>query len=132
MPTSTIYDYVHPTKGNLIKGWSEGLQKKELAKLNSRIDALELHGKDLIPGLLAPTGVPNVFKLRARGQVALRPMVCEGPGLACFTLLMGAKEIQGKYDPPNAPEMAASYRNDLMANPERRRILHERVTGKTP
>jgi transcriptional regulator with XRE-family HTH domain len=69
----TIYNYVHPREGNLVKTWSLGLQKKERAKLNAKIDALAMHGPDLIPGLLSPTGVPSIFKLKIRGQVQLRP-----------------------------------------------------------
>lgn len=111
-----------------MKAWSIGLQKKERAKLNAKIDALEMYGTDLIPGILAPTGVASIFKLKAQGQVKLRPMVCEGPGTGeqAFTFLMGAKEISWKYEPSDAPKIASDLRNDLIAHPERR-ILHERV-----
>jgi hypothetical protein len=128
MPKSSVYDYVHPVEGNLMKSWSLGLQKKERAKLNSKIDALSMHGADLIPGILAPTGTPNIFKLKAQGQVKLRPMVCEGPGVgeAAFTFLLGAKEISWDYDPRDAPNLAADIRNDLREHPERR-VEHERV-----
>jgi hypothetical protein len=129
MAKSSIYDYVHPSEGNLVKKWSMGLQKQERARLNSKLDALAMHGAELIPGLLAPTGVPNIFKLRVKGQVQLRPLVCEGPGHAeaAFTLLLGAKEISSEYEPANAPEKAAEIRNDLLAHPERR-TEHERVS----
>src|SRR5580700_1618306 len=125
---SSTYDYVHPVEGNLMKSWSLGLQKKERAKLNSKIDALSMHGADLIPGILAPTGTPNIFKLKAQGQVKLRPMVCESPGVgeAAFTFLLGAKEISWDYDPRDAPNLAADIRNDLREHPERR-VEHERV-----
>ena len=73
-----IYDYVDPVEGNLMKTWSGSLQKKERAKLNAKIDALAMHGAELIPNILAPTGVPAIFKLKVPGQVQLRPMVCEG------------------------------------------------------
>jgi len=111
-----------------MKAWSMGLQKKERAKLNSKIDALSMHGADLIPGILAPTAVPAIFKLKIQGQVKLRPMVCQGPGRAeaSFTFLLGAKEISWEYDPANAPDLAAEIRNDLLAHPDRR-TLHERV-----
>jgi len=112
-----------------MKKWSAGLQKKERAKLNSKIDALAMHGTDLIPGILSPTGVPNIFKLRVKGQVQLRPLLCEGPGHAeaAFTFLLGAKEIASEYEPANAPDRAAELRNDLLAHPERR-TEHERVS----
>lgn len=128
MAKSSIYDYVHPVEGNLMKKWSVGLQKKERAKLNSKIDALAMHGADLIPGILAPTGTPSIFKLKAQGQVKLRPMVCEGPGTgeAAFTFLLGAKEISWEYDPANAPSLAADIRSDLLKYPNRR-VEHERI-----
>jgi hypothetical protein len=129
MAKSSIYDYIHPVDGNLMKKWSAGLQKKERAKLNSKIDALEMHGADLIPGILSPTGVPNIFKLRVKGKVQLRPLVCEGPGHGklAFTFLLGAKEISSEYDPANALEMAEEIRNELLVHPERR-TKHERVS----
>jgi hypothetical protein len=123
-----VYDYVHPAEGNLVKTWSLRLQTKERAKLNAKIDILALHGPELIPGLLSPTGTPSIFKLKVRGQVQLRPMVCEGPGFEpSFTLLMGAKEISFEYEPAGAPEKAAEIRSDLLAHPERR-VVHERVS----
>ena len=129
MAKNSIYDYVHPLDGNLMRAWSMGLQKKEKAKLNSKIDALAMHGADLIPGILAPTGIPAVFKLKVHGQVQLRPMVCEGPGRgeAAFTFLLGAIEISWEYDPADAPAMAAVIRNDLLAHPDRR-TEHERIS----
>jgi hypothetical protein len=127
MAKSTIFDYVHPGYGNLIRAWSMGLAKKEKAKLNQRIDSLELYGTDLIPGIVAPTGVASILKLKIHGKVQLRPMLCEGPGEESFTFLLGAKEVQDSYDPPGAPETAAEYRKDLFANSEKRQIPHERV-----
>ena len=123
-----IYDYVHPADGNLMRHWSAKLQKKEKVKLDFKIDALEQHGTELIPGMVAPTGVPSIFKLKVQGQVKLRPMLCAGPGdSASFTFLIGAKEIQFEYDPAGAPDTAAIYRNDLISNP-RRREPHERTS----
>jgi hypothetical protein len=123
----SIYDYEHPQRGNLMAGWSARLQKKEKAKLDMKVDALAMHGLGLIPGMLAPTGTSSIFKLRVAGKVALRPMLCEGPSdQETFTFLLGAIEVQWEYDPPNAPQTAAEYRNDLIANPSRR-CLHERT-----
>ena len=112
-----------------MKSWSSRLQKKERAKLNSKIDALSIHGADLIPGILSPTGVPSIFKLKVQGLVKLRPMLCEGPGRSesAFTFLLGAKEISWKYEPADAPSTAAELRDDLLEHPDRR-IEHERVS----
>ena len=127
-----IYDYLHTERGNLMKGWSDGLQKKERAKLNQKIDTLAVHGTVLIPGIVAPTGVNCIFKLKVQGPVKLRPMLCEGPGTSesAFTFLLGAKEVQSKYEPRRAPQTAAEYRQDLINHPERRG-QHERVNGNT-
>jgi hypothetical protein len=124
----TIYDYKDERDGNLMCSWSKRLQKKERAKLNNRIDALAMHGTDLIPGIVAPTGTASIFKLKVHGKVQLRPMLCEGPGKGEpeFTFLLGAKEIQFTYDPPGAPETAAELRENLVKNPKLR-CEHERV-----
>jgi hypothetical protein len=126
-----IYDYVHPTKGNLMKHWASKLQKEQRVKLDFKVDALEQHGMDLIPNVVAPTRVRLIFKLRVKGNVQLRPLLCAGPGDAeSFTFLLGAKEIQSHFDPPGAPDIAAIYRNDLIVNPQRRE-LHERTNRKS-
>jgi hypothetical protein len=125
MPPWLIYDYLHPTHGNLMRQWCSSLQKKERAKLDQKIDALSLHGKDLIPGIVVPTGEPCIYKLKVQGQVKLRPMLCEGPGNEqAFTFLLGAREISWAYEPSGAPKTAGEYRDDLMRNPTRR-TLHD-------
>src|SRR5947208_6912927 len=99
-----IYDYLHPKYGDVFQAWCDGLQKKERVKLDNKLDVLALHGKDLIPGIVAPTGVPSILKIKVQGQVKLRPILCEGPGEGCFTFLLGAVEIQWAYDPADAPK----------------------------
>src|SRR4051812_19664973 len=126
MPKWIIYEYLHPQHGNLMTPWVKGLQPRERAKLDQKMDALYDHGTSLIPGMLTPTGTPSILKLRVRGQVQLRPMLCEGPGDMCFTFLMGAKEVQDDYEPKGAPATAALYRSDLFAHQERREI-NERI-----
>jgi hypothetical protein len=124
----TIYDYVDPVDGNLIRAWSSQLQKKERAKLNQRLDSLEMHGPELIPGILSPTGIASILKLKIHGQVQLRPLLCEGPGRGeeAFTLLLGAFEVSDDYVPMGAPLIASRAREALIKD-MRRRVLHERV-----
>jgi hypothetical protein len=128
MPKWTIYDYVDPVDGNLFRAWSSRLQKKERAKLNQRLDSLSIHGPGLIPGILSPTGVPSILKLKIHGKVQLRPLLCEGPGRSeeAFTLLLGAFEVSDDYVPLGAPYIAAQMRESLIRD-MRRRVLHERV-----
>lgn len=125
----TIFDYVDPVDGNLFRAWSARLQKKERAKLNVRLDSLAMHGPDLIPGILSPTGLPSIFKLKIHGKVQLRPLLCEGPGRGeeAFTLLLGAFEVSDDYVPIGAPLIASRMRESLI-NDMRRRVLHERVS----
>ena len=125
----TIFDYVDPVEGNLIRAWTARLQTKERAKLNQRLDSLAMHGPGLIPGILSPTGMANIFKLKIHGKVQLRPLLCEGPGRgeAAFTLLLGAFEVSDDYVPMGAPLLASRMRESLMRD-MRRRVLHERVS----
>jgi len=129
MPKWTIFDYVDPVDGNLIRAWTVRLQKKERAKLNQRLDSLAVHGAGMIPGIISPTGIPSIFKLKIRGKVQLRPMLCEGPGRGeeAFTLLLGAFEVSDDYDPVGAPLLASRLR-DCLIKDMRRRVLHERVS----
>jgi hypothetical protein len=124
----TIFDYIDPVDGNLFKEWSVRLQKKERAKLNQRLDSLAMHGSGLIPGILSPSGIPSIFKLKIHGKVQLRPMLCEGPGRGeeAFTLLLGAFEVSDDYVPMGAPLLASRMREALIKD-MRRRVPHERV-----
>lgn len=115
---------------NVIKEWTEGLQKKDRARLNSKLDMLEKHGTDLSHTLLSDTGQPDIKKLRITGKrfLTLRPMLCQGPisRKEEFTLLLGAIEKDRKTIPANAAAKAAAYRKQLINNPSQR-CPHERV-----
>jgi len=86
---------------------------------------LEISGSSLPPKLLAgpikKTG--HIYKLIIHADVMLRPMLCKGPFEmeTEFTLLIGAKEIQGKLIP--GPESAVMNRAILLAD-RRRRVPH--------
>jgi hypothetical protein len=129
IPKWTIFDYVDPVDGNLFQVWSARLQTKERAKLNQRLDSLAMHGPGLIPGILSPTGMACIFKLKIHGKVQLRPLLCEGPGRGenAFTLLLGSFEVSNEYVPMGAPLFAARMRESLIKD-MRRRVLHERVS----
>jgi hypothetical protein len=87
-----------------------------------------MHGTGLIPGILSPTGIPSIFKMKIHGKVQLRPMLCEGPGRGeeAFTLLLGAYEVSDDYVPIGAPLIASRMRESLIKD-MRRRVLHERI-----
>lgn len=128
-----IYDYVDERGVNDFKDWSERLQKPDLAKLNRKLDMLRKE-PELPPQLLAgPLDGTPIYKLRINGRVALRPMLCKGPikNDCEFTLLFGAHEKDTVLVPEDAVLRAATRRGDVIADPTRRRRLHERVTRGT-
>jgi hypothetical protein len=64
----------------------------------------------------------SIYKLRIKQTVQLRPLLCRGPfdNDAEYTLLEGAKEI-GRKLTTGAVERANKNRDELLANPKRRR-----------
>jgi hypothetical protein len=114
---------------NEIKEWMKTLQKRELAKINQKLDMLEKAGPDLSPELLAGTHQRHIKKIRATGRVTIRLMVCRGPldPNREFTLLYGAFERDRKLVPPNAEELAERNRSEVLKDPPRRRKKHERI-----
>jgi len=129
-----LYDYVSDRGINEIKEWSKDLQKKHLGKLNSKLDDLMQYGTGLPPSLLSESGKPHIKKMRIHGDLAMRPMLCEGPTRDDddkynreFTLLIGAIEKDRKLDPEDAATIASKRRDEVEEHPTLRRRLHERV-----
>ncbi len=124
-----LYDYLAHNSTNDFKEWTNSLEKRDRAKLNAKLDMLEKNGPDLFPHVLTGTNTPGIQKLRVKGKVHLRPMLCAGP-LAPgkeFTLLVGAKEVQSKLVPKDADQIADNRKKEIVINPARR-IKHERVS----
>jgi hypothetical protein len=123
-----LYDYVDVKKRNTIKKWTEDLTTASRAKLNAKLDMLAKTGDDLMPHVLTGTDTPGIYKLRVKGKVQLRPMLCKGPITKNteFTLLIGAKEVQSKLVPIKA-DLKANQRKITIEQDNTRRIEHERV-----
>ena len=124
-----LYDYRDDKGNNIIKAWTNGLQKVQRGKLNARLDMLEKSGPDLFPQILTGTKSPGISKLRVKGNVQLRPMLCDGPiniGKE-YTLLLGAIEKDSKLIPKNADKKADSNKKDIMKD-DNRRTTHERIS----
>ena len=79
--------------------------------------------------MLCGSETPGILKLRVKGNVQLRPMLCRGPIEIDkeFTLLLGACEVGGKLVPRDADAMADRLKHEVKRGPNRRRIKHERV-----
>lgn len=124
-----IFDYVNLQGVNEFKQWTTDLEKAQRAKLNEKIDKLEIYGDALYPEMLTGTPVAGISKLRAKGNVQLRPLLCKGPVDVSkeYTLLMGAKEVGSKWVPKGAPQSANTKKQAVIADPENRRKKHERV-----
>lgn len=124
-----LFDYVDAHGKNVIKAWTESLQVPQRAKLNEMLDKLAMHGDTLHPLMMAGSGVAGVSKLKVKGNVQLRPLLCKGPIDVEdeYTLLNGAKEVGGELKPQNAREIAKQNRDIVKRDPEHRRKSHERV-----
>ncbi len=130
----SLYDFLEKRGDkfvNVIKEWTEGLQKRDRARLNNKLDMLEKNGTNLSHTLLSDAGEPEIKKLRITGRkvLTLRPMLCQGPPSHKeeFTLLLGAIEKDRKTLPADAAKKAAAKRKELIANPLQR-CPHERVS----
>jgi hypothetical protein len=124
-----IFDYVNHQGVNEFKEWTKTLEKPQRAKLNEKLDKLEIYGDELYPEMLTGTPIAGISKLRAKGNVQLRPLLCKGPVDVNkeYTLLMGAKEVGSKWVPKGAPATANTKKQLVIADPENRRKKHERV-----
>ena len=127
--TFQLFDYCCPDGTNEFKAWTQELQSKERGKLDAKLDMLHRMGIGLLPQVLTGTDVPGIFKLRAKGNVHLRPMLCQGPIEIDreFSFLIGAIEVGGKLKPSNAAEIAADRKEEIRQDPDNRRVRHERV-----
>lgn len=127
--TFNLYDYVNHHNQNEFKEWTLGLEKSQRAKLNEKIDKLAIYGDQLFPEMLTGTSIAGILKLRAKGNVQLRPLLCKGPINIKheYTLLFGAKEVGGKWVPSGAPSKAAKLKEEVTKEPKKRRTKHERV-----
>lgn len=125
----TLYDYLNKNNDNEFKNWTEQLQKIERAKLNVRLDMLALQGSSLFPHILTGTPTAGILKLRVKGKIQLRPMLCKGPvnNKSEFTLLIGATECDSKFVPREADKKANDRKKIIIEIPTRR-CSHERVS----
>ena len=119
----SLYDFVDEAGESVITAWRDGLTGRSKAQFDSKLHMLEIGGPNLGPKLLAgpikKTG--HIYKLIIHADVMLRPMLCKGPFDMDteFTLLLGAKEIQGKLIPD--PENAVNNRKILLSDRRRRK-----------
>jgi hypothetical protein len=124
-----LYDYIDDHGNNDIKKWTRQQEKAQRAKLNVRLDMLASKGFELFPEILTGTDTPGIQKLRVKGKIQLRLMLCKGPinHEKEFTLLIGATERDSCLVPNKADKTANDRKKIIIKNPNRRRD-HERIS----
>lgn len=136
-PLKDLYDsaIIQPnSRRNRIQEWAAHakLSKRDKAALNHRFHMLEQMDYDLAIGtkvLNGPLrGSGGIYKLKAFGDRAFRPMLCRGTvdPVREYTILEGAIEVEmGKLRPPDAESRARKTRDEVAAHPLDRRLPHE-------
>jgi hypothetical protein len=129
-----LYEWIDSSGDGVVSGWK--LQERQSAKLDSKLPLLcraevSPGGKvDLPPGLIGGPGIDGqswIYELKIHGNVALRPMLCLGPISRDreWTILARAVEKDRVLKPSNAAAMAEARRQDIIKNPDNRRLLWE-------
>lgn len=120
-----IYDYISANGKNEFYEWVKNLDNRQRAKLESKIDMLEMSGAELPPNLLSPCAGP-IKKFKVQGNPKLRPRLCAGPldTGAEYTMLVGGTERDMKDVPANIVEIAKKRREDILEFGEIRRCTH--------
>jgi hypothetical protein len=119
-----VYEFLNNRNERVIVCWLQEarIQKKAKILLDQKIDLLKQHGPELPPGLLSPGPIDggHIYKLKIRGPVMLRPLLCKGPFLMTreYTLLQGAIE-RGGVLPTRDIEKAEESRRTLIADGSR-------------
>jgi hypothetical protein len=130
MSRNALWDFLDDRLKNVMVQWikDDKLTKRDCAILNQKIKRLSQEDFDLAikTKLLAGPIHKHVYKMRMKGAVQLRPMLCRGPISIEFeyTFLLGSVETGGKL--PAGSKEKASARRDVVANNVNRRTAHMR------
>lgn len=127
-----IYEFLDNRGDRVIVRWVQRsrIQKRARILLDQKIDLLREHGPELPPELLSPGPIDggHIYKLKVRGPVMLRPLLCKGPFAMDeeYTLLQGAIE-RGGVLPAGDVERAQQNRQTLIVD-STRRVLYEQCS----
>jgi hypothetical protein len=120
-----VYEFLDSRNERVIVQWvrKAKIQKKARILLDQKLDLLREHGPNLPPGLLSsgPIDGGHIYKLKVKGPVMLRPLLCRGPFRMDeeYTLLQGAIE-RGDVLPIRDVEQAQENRQTLISDRTRR------------
>lgn len=135
MPKWKVYCYLEGLRReNTVREWleSERVPVAQIAAFQDKIDTLEEHGPEMVPGFISETPVArDIFKMKVKGNKGmkqLRPMCCRGPfGPNEYTILFGAVERDNRL-PKDTTKRAQNNLKALKADPSRR--VHERLISR--
>lgn len=127
-----IYEWVDATGHGVVTDWD--LQVAQRAKLDDKLQMLrraevDATGRVNLPqNLLAGPGVYGnaaIYKLKVKGNVALRPMLSLGPMNRDteWTILARAEERDRRLLPPDAAGVAEMRRREIITDETKRRLL---------
>jgi hypothetical protein len=125
-----VYDYVGRRRGKekrrgAVRKWRDELPVSDRAIIDDKLRTLrDIDDPGLMPGfIVGPLSIrgqkfPHIYKIQAGGKVRLRPLLCRGPKAPEkeLTLLVGAKERDGRFEPQTAPETAVRRRDEVIAD----------------
>lgn len=126
-----LWDFITERGRSILAEWvkDDRLSSRDKAILNGRIDKLAKIDFDQAIGTKLLNGpiYKHVYKMKLKGDVMLRPMLCRGPVdiEAEYTFLLGAVEIGGKL-PKGSKEKAEQNRGTILDDHSRRRE-HEKL-----
>lgn len=121
-----IFEFVHDNGTWELTDWRDHLQKKQRAQLDTKTRMLlQVDDVNDLPGIIVGAGkkykTPHIFKLQIGEIIRLRPMVSVDPPDG-ITVLCRAREENWKLVPSNAPLLAEQRRQQIAADPNRRRV----------
>lgn len=90
-----------------VERWLNGQTPEARAKIEARIRYLEVISEWKPPYVVKLTGYADLYEIRViHSNKQYRLIGCYGPGKREFTILVGAIEKEGKYNPPSVFETA--------------------------
>lgn len=121
-----IYDHIDARGHNVIEDWLDSLNPKARAKVHAKFIALRQYGGTLPTTMLSDTDVPRIKKLRSRGRINWRILVCKGPinEGSEFTAIDAVQEKDNEM-PAGSTARAARMRLEIEASPQIRRKAHD-------
>jgi hypothetical protein len=117
MSNWTIKVYITASGVNYFQKWLDGLPKTAQADIDQRIRLLAATGFWQRPYAAKLKGYDEIWEIRIlSGNVQYRPLGVFALGEKVFSLLIGAIEKGGRFEPKNAPKMAEKRRSLFLEN----------------